>query len=245
TFEPFLTVNDHSTLTMNTNTSTSNQSSYSFNQAKHHTSRKQQTDRDPVPVPVSVRKTTKFPTLIITTNTTFNLVQQFTSAVNLQPSNLSGLSKPKNIFTTKPNLLTANNLAFLPNSTANSYQDLPMDTHSNAIIKSLPKKSYTTALTDNQKVKPKYKYSGHQDFQYLNRNKPSLLLSTLDEIKAIINYISILEPIILPATSQQQVKTAIAFLHTHFTFREVHFHIINIPELPVSKWKLFNNYVPD
>ncbi|CAG8570257.1 1058_t:CDS:1, partial [Dentiscutata erythropus] len=46
------------------------------------------------------------------------------------------------------------------------------------------------------------------------------ILPTLDEIRAIINYISTPEPIILPATSQQEVENAIAFLHTHFTFRE-------------------------
>ncbi|CAG8767097.1 9247_t:CDS:2, partial [Dentiscutata erythropus] len=63
------------------------------------------------------------------------------------------------------------------------------------------------------------------------QNCPSLP-STLDEIRAIINYISTPEPIVLLATSQQEVETAIAFLHTHFTFRGVYLHIINISELP-------------
>ncbi|CAG8585526.1 24808_t:CDS:2, partial [Dentiscutata erythropus] len=58
----------------------------------------------------------------------------------------------------------------------------------------------------------------------------SSLLSTLDEIRAIINYISTPEPIILLATSQQERGSP---------------HIIDISELPVSKWELFNNYVPD
>ncbi|CAG8740140.1 12226_t:CDS:2 [Dentiscutata erythropus] len=172
-----------------------------------------------------MEKTAKIPTLIITTNSVPNLVQQPTSAADLQPSDLSGLSGPENTFTTKPNLLTANNLALLLDSTTNFHQDLPMDTHSNTTIESLPKtkKFYATALIET--------------------NCPPLP-SILDEIRAIINYIFTPEPIILPATSQQEVETAIAFLHTHFTFREVPLHIVNIPELPVSKWELFNNYVP-
>ncbi|CAG8538544.1 28357_t:CDS:2, partial [Dentiscutata erythropus] len=86
----------------------------------------------------------------------------------------------------------ADNLALLPDFTTNSHQDLLTDTHSNATIESLPKKSYATALM---------------------------------------------------ATSQQEVETAIAFLHTYFIFREVPPHIIDIPELPVPKWELFNNYI--
>ncbi|CAG8791943.1 23100_t:CDS:1, partial [Dentiscutata erythropus] len=77
----------------------------------------------------------------------------------------------------------------------------------------------------------------------IETDHPSLL-STLNEIRAIINYISTPEPITLTATFQQEVETAIAFLHTHFTFREVPSHIVNILELPVPKCELFNNYVP-
>ncbi|CAG8644610.1 15878_t:CDS:2, partial [Dentiscutata erythropus] len=60
------------------------------------------------------------------------------------PARLSG---PENTLTTELNPLMADNLALLPDSTANSYQDLPMDTHSNTTIESLPKRSYATALT--------------------------------------------------------------------------------------------------
>ncbi|CAG8668059.1 10884_t:CDS:1, partial [Dentiscutata erythropus] len=98
----------------------------------------------PVPIPVSIGKIAKIPTLIITTNIVPNLVQQPISAVDLQPSDLPGLSEPEDTLTTEPNLLTADNLALLSDSTANSQQDLPIDTHSNATIESLPKKSYTT-----------------------------------------------------------------------------------------------------
>ncbi|CAG8724492.1 19560_t:CDS:1, partial [Dentiscutata erythropus] len=118
-----------------------------------------------VPTPVSIGKTTKISTPIITTNTVPNLVQQPILAVDLQLSDLLGLSGPENTFTTKPNLLMANNLAFLPNSTTNSHQDLPMNTQSNATIESLPKRSYATALTGNQKPKPQHKFSGHRDFK--------------------------------------------------------------------------------
>ncbi|CAG8790321.1 17291_t:CDS:1, partial [Dentiscutata erythropus] len=123
--------------------------------------------RASVPVPTSVERTTEISTLIITTNTIPNLVQQPISASNLQPSDLPGLSGPENTFTTEPNSLTADNLALLPDSTTNSHQDLPMDTHSNATIESLPKtkKSYATVLTGNQKLKSKQKFSGHRDFK--------------------------------------------------------------------------------
>ncbi|CAG8783784.1 12269_t:CDS:2, partial [Dentiscutata erythropus] len=134
----------------------------------------------------------------LTTPTPTALTTQLQQTVDLQSSDLPGLSGPENTLTTEPNPLTANNLALLPDSTANSHQDLPMDTHSNTTIEFLPKRSYATALLDHPP-----------------------LPSTLDEIRAIINYISTPEPIVLLATSQQEVENAIAFLHTHFTFRWV------------------------
>ncbi|CAG8472103.1 28605_t:CDS:2 [Dentiscutata erythropus] len=214
------------------------------------TSKNNKPVRAPRPVPVSMRKTTEILTLIITTNTDPNLVQQLTSAVDLQFSNFLGLSRSKDILTTEFNLLTADNLALLPDSTTNSHQNLSIDTHSNTTIESLSKKSYTTALTNNQKLNSKYKcilvfkdlaaqytdkfdkLKWHNDYIILHH---PLLPTTLNKIKAIINYISTTKPIILLATSQQQVEPAIAFLHTHFTFREVLTHIIDISKLPVSK----------
>ncbi|CAG8784868.1 20741_t:CDS:2, partial [Dentiscutata erythropus] len=72
----------------------------------------------PVPAPTSMGKTTEIPMPIITTNTIPNL----------------------DTLTTEPSLLTADNLALVPDSTANFHQDLPIDTHSNATIEFLPKK---------------------------------------------------------------------------------------------------------
>ncbi|CAG8585543.1 24809_t:CDS:2, partial [Dentiscutata erythropus] len=129
----------------------------------------------------SVRKTTEILTLIITTNTVSNLVQQPTSAVDLQFSNPPGLSGPENTLITEPNLLMADNLALLPDFTTNSYQYLSMDTHSNTTIEFVSKKSYATALMSNQKPKPQHKFSGHQDFKWCTSVLKDLATQHIDE----------------------------------------------------------------
>ncbi|CAG8607193.1 18615_t:CDS:1 [Dentiscutata erythropus] len=110
-----------------------------------------------------MEKTAKISTVITTTNTDPNLAQQFILAANLQPSNHLMLFRSENTSTTKFNLLIADNLAQLSDSTTNSYQDLLIDTYLNATIESLPKKFYTTALIGNQKSKPSQKVLDHQD----------------------------------------------------------------------------------